>query len=255
MTGRGATATSRGRPRSLPFTDENTMIKTTLLAAAACAGLALSPLAPAAGPDTIRPATLQVLSKPVAALTADDLHAYLDLAFSRRITVEQAQAFLSRLSAGQLAELGRAIDALGSTLPSSPQDAPARVPAQAQKAVCDPVAQQQGFCWRQFIEYNNGEPSVQARGVAWRQRYTTICDNDPGDEDLVLFFDIASLNPDKLRWHTTSPGLFTIVATDGLSLNGFDFDNQGAHLCMSNRASAIYTDAEIAASLIMSLKR
>ena len=85
----------------------------------------------------------------------------------------------------------------------------------------------------------------EGQSQAWNQRYTTICDNDASDTDLVIYFNISSNDPDRLRWSTTSSGVYTVTSS---SQNGFDFDNWGVHLCMENRLNNFYTDAQIATS-------
>ena len=197
------------------------------------------------------------MTKPQPELTDDDLRKYLELTLAEKITVEQAKEFMDGLSKDQQARLDAIIDEMAKPHePTAEEIAVAqrnedllREQNKAPSAVlgCDPTAQQQGFCWRQPIEYYRWG-YIEGQSQAWNQRYTTICDNDSSDTNLVVYFNISSNDPDRLRWSTTSSGVYTVTSS---SQNGFDFDNWGVHLCMENRLNNFYTDAQIATSLLI----
>lgn len=205
-----------------------------------------------------------VLKKAAAELTEDDLRLFVELALTESITVDEAAQFIEKLADDQQELLYKLLDEKAVVRQDTPaeleqglrndqilRDQAAQQNTPQATAACDPAAQQQGFCWLQPIEYFYGASSYEGRAPTWHQRYTTICDNDPGDTDLVLYFNIDSSNPDSFRWLTFSAAVY--AASFGGSQNGFDFDNWGAHLCMANRISAItgYTDVEISDSIML----
>ncbi|KPL81182.1 hypothetical protein [Herpetosiphon geysericola] len=188
-----------------------------------------------------------VLTKDSKDLSKDDLRDFISLAIDENITVNEAEIFIKSLDNEKFIEMNEIINkefvyknessqAIDQGL-TNERKLLDSVQIDANKAGCDPTAQQQGFCWRQFIEYFTPYVNyLEDKAPTWHQRYTTICDNDPSDTDLVLYFDISSSNPDNLRWATSSAAIYVFASS---SLNGFDFDNYGAHLCINSLISSI----------------
>lgn len=202
-----------------------------------------------------------VLDKPPNALTAEDLLDYLDLALDEAITPEQARRFMSRLSPEQRLQFNEAVESLAErkiesreTMQRASKNQAFLAKDQGPMAVmgCDPAAQERGFCWLQMIERYTTSVIVEHQRPSWHQLYTTICDNDPGDADLVVYFPISSINPDNLMWGSSSSFITSLLDS---SLLGFDFDNVGAHMCINSTARYFRSDAEIANSLTMYRKK
>lgn len=200
-----------------------------------------------------------IIEKSSDQLTEDDLITFVNIAIANQITVEDVKKRLSDLSQEQRKFVD---DAINMKVMNAKKNKPENIDAGLQNdyilrqnnngtnaiQACDPTAQQQGFCWRQLIEYFQAYTSVEDKAPSWRNWYATICDNDASDLDLVLYFDITSVDPDKLRWSTSSAGIY-LISSNGQ--NGFDFDNWGAHMCIETRITAVYSEATVAANIRM----
>lgn len=209
-----------------------------------------------------------ILSKPSTMLTNNDLEIFVDLVFNEQVNVEETKHFLDNLSPEQLDTLRIIFDSNLPTLVDQPDaieiaNSNQKILLQRQQAHnpnatngCDPGAfGNYGFCWQQDIEYFTPYANyAEDKAPSWYQLYTTICDNDPNDIDLVLYFDVNSNDPNKLVWSTSSAKIYTAASTENnKKLNGWDFDNYGAHLCISTRirASMLNNDAAISQNIRM----
>ncbi|WP_110515457.1 hypothetical protein [Herpetosiphon llansteffanensis] len=200
-----------------------------------------------------------IIEKSSDQLTDDELITFVNLAIVNQITVEDVQKRLNDLSQEQRKFIDNAINMV---VMNAKKNTPENIETGLQNdhiirqnnngtnaiQACDPTAQQQGFCWRQLIQYFQAYTSVEDKAPSWRNWYATICDNDANDLDLVLYFDITSVDPDKLRWSTSSVGIY-LISSNGQ--NGFNFDNWGAHMCIETRITAVYSEATVAANIRM----
>lgn len=98
---------------------------------------------------------------------------------------------------------------------------------------CDPG--EPIFCWRQPIEYI-GSYMQPMRGVEIYFTATT-CDNDPSDDDLIIYYPYNhGSNPNSLMYYTSNNQIYTLLLTTNMNLNSYGVNpNNDVRMCIPSR--------------------
>lgn len=187
------------------------------------------------------PPTIPGLDVPPSKLRKTDLQKFVDLAFSESITVPQAQAFYEQLTSMQKDVV--------SDLVATKADIPLDEWRQAKKLYKQESVSQLSDTsyvgiseslliaeiWRQPIEPYTGIVTAPVTALAYWTDY--YCENasppDP-DTDWIFYFSMTySMNPDGLRWYTSSSQVWlAFIGAYGGNLNSYAYYWNSVYVCL-----------------------
>ncbi len=216
------------------------VLLSTLLVTLLFAGIAMAEGPPVTGYDDLIP---EPVPEPAVMLGDWSLDEFVLLAYNRRVSVEQVDAYLAHLDEEQIPKLIDLMAAQAGFDPEVLRKERRKHLSEVNRLQEHPYPDLQAMSypvpslWRQNIERK-----TRAGGKTVDTYYVDYgCENDywyDPDKDWVFHFNMGySMNPDGLRWGTTDPWVHGIFwAAYRNNINGFTMGWDHAKLCIGNVA-------------------
>ncbi|MBI3242849.1 MAG: hypothetical protein HYZ49_11200 [Chloroflexi bacterium] len=187
------------------------------------------------------PPTIPGLDGSPSKLKKADLQKFVDLAFSEEITVPQAQAFYEQLTSKQK----DVVSDLVATKASIPLDEWRQAKELYEQEVVSQLSDTSHVnisesiliaeIWRQPIEPHTGMGAGTVTASSyWADPYCENASPPDPDTDWIFYFSMTySMNPDGLRWSTSSTQVWLALLTAyGGNLNSYAYYWNSVYVCL-----------------------